>query len=198
MARILLIGSGNPDKARELQLLLTDTPWVVKDLSAYPPVDEPEENETTFEGNALLKARYYAAAHDVACVADDSGLEVDSLGGAPGVYSARYGGAHCSYDDNNVKLLDALKDCGGVTRRARFVCCAAFVNGDGSVYGTRGTVEGTIATECRGSHGFGYDPLFVPEGYTQSFGEMRHEEKYAISHRSRAFGTMRDWLTKQL
>lgn len=198
MAKDLLVGSGNPDKARELQLLLKDTPWTVKSLSDFPSIEEPEENEPDFEGNALLKARYYAAAHTISCVADDSGLVVDALDGEPGVYSARYAGPACSYSDNNTKLLAALSDMEPEKRTARFVCCAAFIDNSGTTFMARGTVEGRIASECRGENGFGYDSLFIPDGYAITFGEMEPEIKHQISHRAQAFATMRDWLAEQV
>ena len=150
MRRVLLIGSNNKDKAHEIRALLGDTPWDVKSLADLTPVPEPEETEKTFEGNALLKARYYAGRFDVACVADDSGIEVDALDGAPGVYSARYAGEDCTYADNNRKLLAALEHVPEERRRTRFVCMAAFVDEEGGEHVEQGTVEGVIAPECRG------------------------------------------------
>ena len=188
--RILLIGSNNKDKARELRALLDDSPWDVRTLSEFDPVQEPEETEDTFEGNALLKARYYASRIDLPCVADDSGLEVDALDGAPGVYSARYAGENGTYEDNNRKLLDALEGVPEEARKARFVCLAAFVNEDGGEHIERGTVDGTIAAECRGAHGFGYDPLFIPNGFDRTFGEFEPEAKAEVSHRGRAFAKL--------
>jgi len=187
MDRVLLIGSNNKDKAREIRSLLEDSPWDVKSLSDFEPVSEPEETEATCEGNALLKARYYAEHFGVACVADDSGLEVDALDGAPGVYSARYAGEGCSYADNNRKLLAALEGLPSERRRARFVCVAAFVDEEGGEHLERGTAKGAIAPECRGEHGFGYDPLFIPDGFDRTFGEFAPEAKAAVSHRGRAF-----------
>ncbi len=194
MAKTLLIGSGNRDKAAELEGLLQGTAWEVKTLRDFPSVPEPDETETTFEGNALLKARYYGKAFGVACVADDSGIEVDALGGAPGVYSARYAGENCTYDDNNRKLLDALKDVPAAKRRARFVCCAAFVDPDGTEHIEIGTVEGIVAPSPRGSNGFGYDPVFIPSGFEQTFGELNPLVKSSVSHRGEAFGKMSAWL----
>lgn len=194
MSKVLLIGSGNRDKAKELRALLQDTQWEIKTLADFNSVPEPEETEDTFEGNAELKARYYAEQFGVACVADDSGIEVDALNGEPGVYSARYAGEDCTYDDNNQKLLGALSEVAESDRGARFVCCAAFVDGHGDAHIERGTVEGTLAHECRGPHGFGYDPLFVPEGQQSTFAEMDPATKSGISHRARAFKKMSDHL----
>lgn len=192
MHKILLIGSGNRDKAAELAELLHGLPWDVRCLKDFPAVEEPVEDGETFEANALLKARYYAAQFGVSCVADDSGLVVDALNGAPGVYSARYAGENCTYADNNEKLLRALKDVSDEARTARFVCCAALVH-DGE-HVEFGEVEGRILRACRGANGFGYDPLFVPEGFEQTFGELSSEVKHGVSHRGRAFRKLRIFL----
>lgn len=197
MRRDLVIGSGNHDKAAELRLLLDGLPWTVKTLADYPEVREPEETGATFEANALLKARYYSEEFGVPSVADDSGLEVDALDGAPGVYSARYAGPGCTYDDNNRKLLNALADVPEDQRTARFVCCAAFVTPEGEEHVLRGTVEGVVAPECRGSNGFGYDPLFIANGYEHTFGEIAAEEKHKVSHRGRAFRALSEYLAQR-
>lgn len=196
MNKILLIGSGNPDKQQELQALLVDSPWQIKGLKDFKDIPEPEETEDTFEGNALLKARYYSQHFRVACVADDSGIEVDALNGSPGVYSARYAGETCTYDDNNQKLLHALWKVPQAQRGARFVCCAAFVdiNPAKTKHVVRGTVDGTIATACSGEHGFGYDPIFIPDGYDRSFADLGPEIKYRVSHRGRAFRALSTFL----
>jgi len=191
----LLIGSGNRDKAAELERMLDSSAWIIKTLRDYPSVAEPEETESTFDGNALLKARYYGAQFGVACVADDSGIEVEALGGAPGVYSARYAGDLCTYEDNNRKLLAALNDMPLAKRRARFVCCAAFVDTDGIEHVEFGTVDGIVAREPRGSNGFGYDPIFVPSGFEQTFGELNPLVKASVSHRGEAFAKMSEWLS---
>ncbi len=194
MDRVLLIGSNNKDKAQEIRSLLADSPWEVKSLSDFAAVPEPEETEATCEGNAQLKARYYADRFGVACVADDSGIEVDALDGAPGVYSARYAGEDCSYADNNRKLLAALEGLPTERRHARFVCVAALVDEESAEHVERGTVEGVIAPECRGEYGFGYDPLFIPDGFDRTFGEFAPEAKAAVSHRGRAFRKLCDYL----
>lgn len=198
MPDVLLIGSGNADKARELVELMAGLPWEVRSLKDYPAVTEPAETGATFEENALLKARYYSEHFGVACVADDSGLEVDALDGAPGVYSARYAGEHCSYDDNNAKLLEALEGVPWHERTARFRCCAAFVApGEAQAHVEFGEVEGHVAAICEGTLGFGYDPLFVPRGEEKTFGQMPPEAKHAISHRGRAFQQMRTYLEQR-
>ncbi len=195
MSRELVVASGNRDKAAEVAKLLADTSWRIRTLADYPPVEEPEEDGETFEENALLKARYYVAAVGAPCVADDSGLEVDALNGAPGVYSARYAGESCSYADNNAKLLRELAAHGEEkSRRARFLCCAVYVDPEGTELVAVGSVEGHIAAEPRGANGFGYDPVFIPEGFDATFGELAPETKHAISHRGRALQQLRDLL----
>lgn len=195
MAEILLIGSGNRDKAHELATLLEGLPWEVRCLKDYPPVEEPEEDGDTFEANALKKAQFYGGHFGVACVADDSGLVVDALDGAPGVYSARYAGDACSYEANNKKLLQAMAGLPWHERTAHFCCCAAFVPlNEGEVHIEMGRCEGHIAVAPSGAGGFGYDPLFVPEGEERSFAEMGPEEKHAVSHRGRAFAQLRAFL----
>lgn len=195
MTETLLIGSGNLKKARELAELLAGLPWEVKSLRDFPAVEEPEETGKTFEENAALKARYYAAHFGVPCIADDSGLVVDALGGAPGVYSARYAGPRATDEDNNAKLLDALEDFLWHERTAHFFCAAAFCRpGSDAVHIETGRVNGHISMEPFGSGGFGYDPLFVPEGFDQTFGEMGSDEKHALSHRGEAFRKMRVYL----
>ena len=194
MSRPLLIGSGNPGKQQELQALLAHTAWEVKGLKDFESIEEPDEAEDTFEGNALLKARYYSQHYGIACVADDSGIEVNALNGEPGVYSARYAGEDCSYDDNNQKMLNALANTPLPERGARFICCAAFVDTNGTEHVERGTVDGTIASGCMGAHGFGYDPLFIPEGYDQTFAELGGDIKAQVSHRGRAFRALSAFL----
>jgi XTP/dITP diphosphohydrolase len=194
LVKPLLIGTGNRDKARELAELLEGLPWTAQTLADYPSVPAPEEDGQTFEANALLKARYYSQQFAVPCVADDSGLMVDSLGGAPGVLSARYAGEECDYDKNNEKLLGELSERMWHERAARFVCCAAFAAPDGRTHVETGTCAGHIAAECFGQKGFGYDPIFVPEGYDLTFGEMSPLEKHALSHRGEAFRKIRKFL----
>ena len=194
MTRDLLIGSGNLNKARELATLLEGLPWKVLSLRDFPDVEAPEETGVTFAENAALKARYYAEKFQVACVADDSGLEVDALDGAPGVYSARYAGEQGNDQANIEKLLDALEETPWHERTARFVCCAAYVAPGEELHTEEGEVRGHIAVSPFGDNGFGYDPLFVPEGFEATFAEMEPVEKHEISHRGRAFQKMRAWL----
>ena len=196
MAETLLIGSGNRKKAEELAHLLEGLPWEVKGLRDFPSVPEPEETGATFEENALLKAEYYSRAFGVACLADDSGLVVDALDGAPGVYSARYAGADANDARNNEKLLDALEEVPWPDRTAHFACCAALVRPGQPPRVEWGRVYGHISVEAFGENGFGYDVVFVPEGHDITFGEMDTAEKHKISHRGEALGKMRAFLER--
>jgi XTP/dITP diphosphohydrolase len=182
----VVLATANPDKAREIREIFAASPTVEL---VDRPLEVPDVDETgsTLEANALLKAEALVAATGIAAVADDTGLFVDALSGAPGVFSARYAGEHATYADNVDKLLAALKDL-DVPRSARFQTAAVFVTPAGSRSITIGTVEGTITREARGSRGFGYDPVFVPlEGDGRTLAELDDEEKHAISHRGRAF-----------
>jgi XTP/dITP diphosphohydrolase len=185
----LVLASANPDKVKEIVAVLSAALPV--DLLPRPEtVPEVVEDADTLVGNARLKARALVAATDTAAVADDTGLEVDALDGAPGVYSARYAGASATYADNVAKLLSelaALEENGGA-RRASFKTVALVAFPDGSEVWAEGVLPGTIATEGRGTNGFGYDPVFVPDGGDgRTFAQMRAEEKDAVSHRGRAF-----------
>lgn len=198
MIERLLIATQNAHKIEEIIDLLDGLAIPIKSLQDYPSVDEPVEDQPTFEGNALLKARYYAQHFGGACVADDSGIEVDALSGAPGVYSARYAGEHCSDDDNNAKLLREMTAVPDERRTARFVCCAALVTAEGLEHIIRGTVEGRIAATCNGENGFGYDSLFIPDGHQDTFGVLSPQTKAGISHRAQAFGEVKAYLAELL
>jgi XTP/dITP diphosphohydrolase len=191
----LVLATANPDKAAEIAAVLLGAGIDLELLER--PADVPEVDETgeTLEDNARLKAVALCRATGIAAVADDTGLEVDALGGAPGVYSARYAGEAASYADNVSKLLDALRDVPPPARTARFATVALARWPDGREVAAIGEVEGVIATEPRGSEGFGYDPVFVPiEGDGRSFAEMAPDEKHEVSHRGRAFRTLADGL----
>lgn len=194
MRETLLIGSGNKGKAAELAELLEGLPWDVKGLADFPMVPEPVEDAGTFDGNAIKKAAYFSECFNVCCVADDSGLVVDALGGAPGVYSARYAGPACNDADNRAKLLGALEGVPEERRTARFMCCAVFLRPGQPPHIETGTVEGRITFECRGELGFGYDPLFVPEGFDETFGQIEPARKHQVSHRGRALRKLRAYL----
>ena len=190
----LLIATGNAHKFGEIAALLHGVPWRLKSLREFPPCDAPEENGDSFEANALIKARAYAGRFGIACVADDSGLVVDALDGAPGIFSSRYAGDACTDADNNSKLLRELHDVGDTLRSGRFECCCAFIIPNQSPHVEFGSVQGRIARAPSGSSGFGYDPLFIPSGYDRSFGDLDPGVKAEISHRAQAFRKLRAYL----
>lgn len=181
----VLVATRNKHKLDEMRAILcvSGITLVGADEVAGLPSDVVEDAET-FEGNALKKARLLCAASGMWTLADDSGLEVDALGGAPGVHSARYAGESCDTAANNATLLQALH---GVTNRtARFRCALALAAPDGRTWCVEGRCEGHIAHDASGGAGFGYDPLFVPDGHTQTFAELPALEKNRISHRGAA------------
>ncbi len=180
----LVLATRNANKLEEIRDVLGLDPNAVKSSFDYPQIPDVVEDKDTLEGNAIKKATTIAAALGCWALADDSGLEVDALGGAPGVYSARYAGEHCSYLDNCNKLLFELE--GKTNRRARFRTVLALVNLVGEVRTLDGAMEGTILTEMRGGGGFGYDPVFMPDGYDLSYAEFAPAEKNRISHRGKA------------
>lgn len=186
----LVLASANPDKAAEIAALLDGLEVIPRPAH----VAEVEETGETLEDNARLKAQALVAATGQAAVADDTGLEVAALGGAPGVRSARYGGPGATYDDNVAKLLDALE--GVADRRARFRTVAMVVFPEGREVMAEGVVDGVITAERRGSGGFGYDPVFAPAGGDgRTFAEMTAAEKNAVSHRGRAFRALAEALS---
>jgi XTP/dITP diphosphohydrolase len=179
-----VLATANADKAREIADILGSS---VTLLPRPPSVPDVEETGDTLLANARLKARALVAATGQAAIADDTGLEVDALAGAPGVYSARYAGEQATYADNVAKLVEALAEVEG-DRRARFRTVALAAWPDGREVVAEGTVEGDIALEPRGDGGFGYDPVFVPsEGDGRTFAEMPAADKHRLSHRGRAF-----------
>jgi XTP/dITP diphosphohydrolase len=185
----LVLASANPDKVKEIVAVLSAS-LSVELLPRPDGVPDVVEDADTLVGNARLKARALVAATGLAAVADDTGLEVDALDGAPGVYSARYAGEDATYADNVARLLRDLAASagGGGDRRARFKTVALVAFPDGSELWSEGVLVGTIATEPRGGNGFGYDPVFVPEGGDgRTFAEMEPADKDAVSHRGRAF-----------
>jgi XTP/dITP diphosphohydrolase len=179
----LVFATGNAGKLKELEALLGDE-WRVKSAKDFPEIAEVIEDADTFEGNAAKKAHAFAKATGLPALADDSGLVVDALGGAPGVYSARYAPTESERID---KLLGAMN--GKTERTARFVCVLCLARPDGTEIFARGTCEGVIGTERRGANGFGYDPVFMmPSG--KSMAELTRDEKSAVSHRGNAFRLM--------
>ena len=191
----LLLGTRNPGKVKEITTILAGSGWEFSSLREFPEVGPAAEDGVTYAENAIAKACFYAAATGLLALADDSGLEVAALGGAPGVYSARYAGKGASDADRRVLLLSELAKVDSKDRRARFVAAVAIAQPNGSVLNvSHGICEGTIIFEPRGTGGFGYDPLFVPDGFTQTFAELSDEIKNRISHRARALMQTRDSL----
>jgi XTP/dITP diphosphohydrolase len=183
----LVVATRNRHKTREIQHILGPE-FRVRDLGAHPEVPEIRESGTSFERNAKLKALAASRQLPALVIGDDSGLEVDALGGAPGVYSARYAGANATDTDKIDKLLRELARVRATEdgRRARFRCVVALAR-NGNLLGTfEGVVEGSISGEARGDSGFGYDPIFIPEGFEQTFGELPAKVKNTISHRAKA------------
>lgn len=178
----IFFGTGNPKKLKEIQEILGDR-IALKSFRDLPEPLEVEETEPTLEGNARLKAMAFFAHTGLPCFADDTGLEVEALNGAPGVYSARYAGPEGNAEANMAKLLGALE--GQENRNARFRTVIAWYDGKELRY-FEGELRGRIGHERRGKEGFGYDPLFIPEGEERTLAEMAPEEKNAISHRGQA------------
>jgi XTP/dITP diphosphohydrolase len=183
----LLVATNNAGKVRELSQLLSDFPLRLRLLGEFSAIEEAEETGETFAENATLKALHYSAHSGLLTLSDDSGLVVDALGGTPGVRSARYAGREATYAERMSKLLGELDATGDEERRARFVCVIAVADpAAGTLHTFEGSCEGRIARAPRGTGGFGYDPLFIPDGHDRTFGELPAEVKHTLSHRARA------------
>ncbi|MBR6130985.1 MAG: non-canonical purine NTP diphosphatase [Bacteroidales bacterium] len=165
--------------------------WTLRNLHDLGQTEEIPETADTLQGNALQKAQFVYDKYHLSCFADDTGLEVEALNGAPGVYSARYAGEHCSFADNVNKLLHEMQ--GKTNRRACFKTVVALIL-DGEAHFFEGRVDGTIIESPRGGEGFGYDPVFVPDGFSKTFAEMSAEQKNKISHRGRAMAKLIEFL----
>ncbi len=193
MTTRLLIATTNRNKTREIRQLLDGAPVALVTLAAWPGLPAPEETGATFEENARAKALYYAAATGELTVAEDSGLAIDALDGAPGVESARFGGVHLSYPEKFALIDAALRARGDRESTARFVCALALAAGGRVLFETRGSVEGRISPEPRGHGGFGYDPIFFYPPFAQTLAEAG-DAKAAVSHRGEAFRALRTFL----
>lgn len=193
--RSLVIATLNKGKLKELRHLLSELPFVISDLEGFPSIEAiPEHGESFFE-NASLKASGYAKQTRRLTLADDSGLEVEALNGAPGVRSARYAHEGASDAERTSKLLNELSQDQSATRSARFVSVVAIANEDGKVINvSTGICEGQIAEGPRGNNGFGYDPVFIPSGFDRTFAELPVEVKNRISHRARALSGAAEFL----
>ena len=194
----LIFATGNAGKMREIREILRDLPLEVKSMKEAGINVDVVEDGTTFEENALIKARAIHAVSGGIVLADDSGLVVDYMDGMPGIYSARFMGEETSYDIKNQAIIDALKEAEGEERSARFVCAIAAVLPDGSERVVRTTMEGRIGYEIAGANGFGYDPIFYLPEYGKTSAEISPEEKNAISHRGKALRLMKEQLKEAL
>lgn len=193
--RSLLIATFNKGKRQELRKLLANLPFVISDLESFPSIQPVPENGETFIENASLKASGYAKQTGLLTLADDSGLEVDALSGAPGVLSARYWHEGASDAERTTTLLSEISQVQGAARTARFVSVIAIASGDGRIiHISTGTCEGRIADAPHGTNGFGYDPVFIPDGFERTFAELQTEVKNRISHRARALSGAAEFL----
>jgi len=193
-SRLLLVATSNAHKTAEIAAML-GADWKVLDLRAYPALVSPEEDGDTFEANARIKAETASEViPDLLVLSDDSGLEVDALGLAPGVHSARYAGPQATDKDNRERVKQELRERGLKNSPARFRCCMALAKAGQTLAVFSGTVEGRLQIEEQGEGGFGYDPLFVPTGYDDTFGRLPSEVKNQLSHRARALAQMVEWL----
>lgn len=192
----IVIASRNKKKIEELKRILKGLPIEILSVNDFPNLEEVVEDGNSFEENALKKARYVYQKTGLSALADDSGLEVEALGGRPGVFSARYAGENATDEDNVNKLLVEMKEVPDDKRNARFVCCIAFVSSKGEEKVFLGYAKGKITREPRGKLGFGYDPVFIPEGYKLTFAELLPEEKDRLSHRRKALDKLKKYLVK--
>jgi XTP/dITP diphosphohydrolase len=199
MAPSLVVGTNNSGKFDEIKTILKDLPVRLHSLKEFGNARTAEEWGDTYAENAIAKAQQYGAATGLWTLADDSGLEVDALGGAPGIFSARYAGEDASDHDCRVLLLSELSKMSGSSRSARFVCVVAMVDQNQNLINvSEGTCSGRISQMPRGTAGFGYDPIFVPDGYDLTFAELAPRIKNLISHRARALLAMKDFLVREL
>jgi XTP/dITP diphosphohydrolase len=184
----ILIGTNNPGKYSEISDLLP------KEIVKYSPlklnIKSPEETGSSFMENSLLKASYFSKKTNLICLSDDSGLEIDILNGEPGIYSSRWGGINKNFDSAIEKVfqeINKIKKNQKNNFKARFICCMTLYWPDGKSFSSEGVVEGKISLTKKGTNGFGYDPIFIANGYKQTFGEMNSKLKMSIDHRHKAF-----------
>ena len=195
MSPKIIVATGNSGKLQEIRDIFIDFPGTLISMKEFwKDIPEIEETGDTFFDNACIKADWVYEHSTCWALADDSGLVVDALGGAPGVKSARFAGIQGNTEANNVKLLYALSDMEPENRTARFVCSVVLRVDKETLLQAEGTCEGTIIDTLRGNGGFGYDPLFIPTGYSKTFAELTGDEKHRISHRGKALRTLRKQL----
>jgi len=203
MYNVIVLATNNPNKVKEFQAMVKDFPITVKCLKDYGPLPEVVEDGETFDDNAYKKALHYARVLGLPALADDSGLVVDALNGAPGVYSARYSGENATDWDNCEKLLAEMED--KENRSAHFQCVLSLATPGGPALTWEGRCDGIITTERQGESGFGYDPIFYYEEFARTFAELSMEEKSKVSHRGRAmkelsgeFDKVLGWLRQRM
>jgi len=192
----IVLATRNRGKIKEIKRIVGELPISILTIDNFPGCPEVEEEGATFQENAIKKAAAVAAYTGKPSLADDSGLEVYALNNAPGILSSRYSGEGANDGKNIEKLLHEMRPLSDEERKARFVCCLALVYPDGKIEIFTGHVEGRIGREPRGSHGFGYDPLFYPEGYGKTFAEMKAKEKDSLSHRGNALREFQKYLRR--
>lgn len=196
MKKKIVFATGNAGKVKEIQMIMADMNMEVLSMKDAGIVVDIEENGKSYEENAMIKARAVAAYTDAIVMADDSGLEIDYLNKEPGIYSARYMGEDTSYRIKNANLIERLEGVAEEQRTARFVCAIAAVLPDGTELTTRATIEGRIGYEEKGSHGFGFDPIFYVPQFGKTTAELTEEEKNQVSHRGKALRLMKEELRK--
>lgn len=194
----IVIATKNKGKIKDFELLFQPYSITVKSLLDLEEIQEIEETGTTFEENAAIKAETISKLLNKPVIADDSGIEIDALDGAPGVYSARYAGTDKDDEANNQKVLDELKDVAFQDRTARFVCVLAIAEPNKPTIFKRGECEGHIGLKAVGANGFGYDPLFYPLGFNKTMAQLTPEEKNQISHRKKALEQLHDWIRNEI
>ncbi len=189
----ILIGTNNVGKYREICDLLP------QEIKKYSPkkfkISSPKETGKTFEENSIIKAKYFSKKTNLICISDDSGLEIDALNGDPGIYSSRWSGKKNDFNLAIKKVYREINKNNWKSDKARFVCCLTLLWPDGKIYVSKGIVNGKISDKKRGTKGFGYDPIFIPEGYDKTFGEMNPELKMSIDHRFKAFIQLKNFFS---
>jgi len=193
----IVLATNNKHKIEEIKYILSDPQLEILTLNDFKDFPKIEETGKTLEENAILKAKAIYQFTQLISLADDSGLEVDALNGAPGVLSSRFAGEHCSYKDNNRKLLSLMKNLPWEKRGATFVCVVAIAKDLGNIKTVRGEVRGIITTEERGESGFGYDPVFYLPELSKTFAQLSSEEKNKKSHRAKAFKKTKERIKKE-
>ncbi len=192
----LILATNNRDKIEEIKNILKDVDLEILSAADFDDFPEIEETGKTLKENAILKAETIRDRYRLPCLADDTGLEIDCLDGAPGIYSSRFAGERCSYEDNYEKLLAMLEGVSSEKRTARFKTVISFVDIDGKIHTVEGALKGIIGIEPKGTFGFGYDPVFVAAGMKHTLAELTPEEKNKISHRSRALAGIKPIIIK--